>query len=321
MTAITIHILVKNHESSILDCLQSLASLDATLLIGNIGSEDDTIKICRQFTNNIKRLYLNDDLSKIRNEMIELSTTKWNFYIEPWEVFLSGAEEINSIVYNPIECFSVNVLQSDVLTKQARIWHKETGVSFKNPVFETLNTSGKSLPIYIKSNVRSDTIEKELLENWNKKSPFNLETIYYTACSFFKDKNWNSFLNYSESYLHQEKVQKHSYFMMLYYRAMVFCYMKKDFENAIKSIIPCIAKKPTSSEFWCLLADIYYATRDYNKAKIFYENAIILGSRRLIEDDYPMEISKYKEYPEKMIAACDAIKQSSKIYSGKVHLG
>ena len=94
---------------------------------------------------------------------------------------------------------------------------------------------------------------------------------------------------------------------------------KKDFENAVKSLIPCLAEKPTNGEFWCLLGDIYYCLKDYERAKSFYENAKILGSRRLNDDDYPMEISKYKEYPEKLIKSCDAIKQSCSIYSGKVH--
>ncbi len=79
----------------------------------------------------------------------------------------------------------------------------------------------------------------------------------------------------------------------------------------------CLAKKPTMAEFWCLLGDVYYDAKDYDKAKEFYENAVILGSRRLKDDGWPMEISKYKEYPQKMIEACKKIKTSSKLYAAQ----
>jgi len=314
---ITIQIIVKNHESVIEHCLQSISSLNANILIGDIGCEDNSIKISKQFTNNIKRLYIKDDMSKARNEMMHLSSTKWNFYIDPWETFLSG--DINEIFEKTNNCFKINVLQSDVLTKQIRIWNKDSGIFFKNPIYEYLDGDAINLPVYIKSEAYKNDLEKQILESWQKSFPFSSETIYYTACFNFKEKNWDSFLNYSESYLHQEKTKKKSYFMMLYYRSMVLCYMKKDFENAVKSLIPCLAEKPTNGEFWCLLGDIYYCLKDYERAKSFYENAKILGSRRLNDDDYPMEISKYKEYPEKLIKSCDAIKQSCSIYSGKVH--
>jgi tetratricopeptide (TPR) repeat protein len=70
------------------------------------------------------------------------------------------------------------------------------------------------------------------------------------------------------------------------------------------------------SEFWCLLGDCYYAIKDYEKSKSFYENALILGNKRLKNDGWPLEISKYKDYPQKMIESCDKIK-SSLIFYGK----
>ena len=58
------------------------------------------------------------------------------------------------------------------------------------------------------------------------------------------------------------------------------------------------------AEFWCLLGDAYYKNRNYIKAMSFYENAIFLGSRRKTDDEWPLEISKYSEHPNKMIESC-----------------
>jgi tetratricopeptide (TPR) repeat protein len=107
-----------------------------------------------------------------------------------------------------------------------------------------------------------------------------------------------------------------AFVMTNYYCSMVYCYIKKNYQESIRFLMPCLAVKPTMAEFWCLLADIFYATKQYKKASSFYENALILGSKRLNSDDYPMEISKYKEYPQKMIESCEKIKSSTKLYSG-----
>ena len=68
------------------------------------------------------------------------------------------------------------------------------------------------------------------------------------------------------------------------------------------------------AEFWCLLGDIYYAMNEYEKAYHFFQNALYVGQRRATNCDWFMEISKYKEYPEKMMTACSAAKRSTSLY-------
>jgi tetratricopeptide (TPR) repeat protein len=89
--------------------------------------------------------------------------------------------------------------------------------------------------------------------------------------------------------------------------ATVYCYVLKDQRKALELLMYCFAEKPLMAEFWCLLGDIYYEADEYGKAKCFYENAKILGSRRLNSDEWPFDISKYKDYPDKMIASCDEV--------------
>lgn len=105
--------------------------------------------------------------------------------------------------------------------------------------------------------------------------------------------------------------------MTNYYCSMVQCYIKKNYQEATRFLIPCLAVRPAMAEFWCLLGDIYYADNQNQKAKCFYENASILGTRRLKNDGWPMEISKYKTYPEKMIEACDKMQELLKTYHAK----
>jgi tetratricopeptide (TPR) repeat protein len=118
-------------------------------------------------------------------------------------------------------------------------------------------------------------------------------------------------------YIHQQKKQTISFYMINYYLSMILCYVKSDYINAIKHLSVCILKNPTMSEFWCLLGDIFYKTKQYNKALDFYENAKIIGQRRLIDSDWPMEISKYSSYPEKMIENTKSLIEQTNIYVNK----
>ena len=68
------------------------------------------------------------------------------------------------------------------------------------------------------------------------------------------------------------------------------------------------------AEFWCLLGDIYYASGDHDRAYDFYQNGMLLGQRRKKSSDWPMELSKYKEYPEKMMASCVKLGKSIRAY-------
>jgi len=319
-TPLTIHLIIKNNEETIEHTLESLLPLNGNILVGDLGCKDDTVGKCRQYGATIVRLSLNNDLSQARNYLMKSSDSKWNLYIEPWETILSGHEIIQQSLIGPQIAYKLSIIQGDVITKQIRLWHKNTDLKFKNPVFETLTKEdAKDLPAYISVGPNNNSsLYLELVEKWRDRCPLATEPIYYTACSHLSGKNWDTFLNWAGLYLHQEKSDVMSVYMTHYYCSMVNCYIKKDYQHAIQSLLPCLAKKPTMAEFWCLLGDVYYAIKDYDRAKTFYENAMFLGSRRLKDDGWPLEISKYKEYPQKMIEGCDKIKQSLKFYGSRV---
>ena len=104
--------------------------------------------------------------------------------------------------------------------------------------------------------------------------------------------------------------------MIRYHLAMVCVYKLGDHNKAIKYLLECIAARPLMAEFWCLLGDAHYKVRKYDKAVAFYENAIVLGGERL-KDHWPIEIPKYEDHPQKMIASCKEILQHSKVFASK----
>ena len=61
MNPLTIQILVKNNESTIEECLNSILDLDCQLLIGDFGCSDRTIEICKKHKAEVYPLSLNNN--------------------------------------------------------------------------------------------------------------------------------------------------------------------------------------------------------------------------------------------------------------------
>ncbi len=95
--------------------------------------------------------------------------------------------------------------------------------------------------------------------------------------------------------------------------AIYQAYKQGRVKEAAKNCLQCIQEYPLMAEFWCLLGDIHYKATQYEKASIFYENALILGGQRK-DDDMPVEVPKYKQYPTKMMESCLKIINNSKAY-------
>lgn len=319
-TPLSIQILVKDNQETIENCLNSLKNLNARIIVGDLGCKDQTIRKCQKFDVEIMPLSLNDDLSQARNKIIQKCNSVWHMMIEPWEELISGLENITaSMLYAP-DSYKLHILQADMVSKETRLWHTSLPIKFQNPVYETIKAESKDLNVFISSLSGKRNLDlSDLIVKWQIKNPLSTEPLYYKACIDLIQKNYDSFLNYAEMFLHQQKNQDMSFFMTHYYASMVLCYIKKDYNKAIQMLMPCLFKKPAMAEFWCLLADTFYAINEYEKAECFYENAKILGSRRLKTCDYPMEISKYNEYPNKMIAACKKIKSHVNLYGSTIN--
>jgi glycosyltransferase involved in cell wall biosynthesis len=182
---LTVQILVKNNKGTIENTLKSLSTLNAKIVVGDIGSTDGTVEICLESGADVKKINWGGDYSKARNSLIQ---DDMNFYIEPWEVLAKGHEEIALLNQNS----RVYVLQNGIASKELRIWKD---IQFKNPVYETLvDEESICCPnIIILSENAPDLREEKFskCEDWIKKRPTSPEPYYYMACSCLAKRKYN----------------------------------------------------------------------------------------------------------------------------------
>ncbi len=319
-TPLTTHLIIKDDEAWIEEALKSVLPLEGYIFVADIGSKDSTPYICEKYGAAVTRLSLNHDFSQVRNLMVQRDKQPWHFYLEPWEKLLTGAEEIQKICTTgekPSLLYRMPVVQGDILTKETRLWHRESKAKFVHPVNETILGTAQEISsvIYQKRNNSRDQIKLEIMEHWRERSPLNTNLLYMESCDLLIKKKWKQFLIKAEHYLFQEKSDLMPITMTRYYMAMVLCYVYSQFEPAKQYITACLHARPLMAEYWCLLGDIHYKKKDYERAKVFYENAIDLGAMRQA-DEWPIEIQKYRKYPQQMLQACKDVISKSRDYLG-----
>jgi glycosyltransferase involved in cell wall biosynthesis len=308
---LNVHLLTKNNDQTVTKALESVMALKPTILVGDLGSTDRTVDICDNYGAHIIRMD-DRDRSAARNRLIEEAPEGLNMMIEPWEILAQGYE-------NVAEGY-VKVLNNQTLSKEVRIW---TTGHFVNPVYERLESDVQNEVdvLFYTIGGRDHAEDLRLINLWIEGSPRITSPYYYKACTLMAMGQYDEFLKAAEHFLFLDKTSMSSV-MIRYYLSMIYLIHKREYKPVLQNINLCLCARPLMAEFWCLLGDAYYhLLKRFVDAKNFYENAMLLGKRRLANDKWPMDISKYNQYPQKMIESCEKIVESHSTYSHGLFTG
>lgn len=300
-----IQIILKNNE--ILECIQSLSAIkNKRIVLADIGLCDTSA--LKKLDVEIKKYNFKDNFAQIRNQMIEEAKEPWILWMDGNEQLIQGVDEINEIISTDlVDSFNCKVIENSTILKDIKLFNKNKNIKFKYPVFEVLNDSTKLTTkiIFKRSESKSCGLENKLIQLWKKQEPLAPEPIYYEAILNLADGQYDKFTKCCNSYFFLDSSSDSS-ILLRYYLAQVQVFKLKEYKKAVQNILACLEKHLLFAEFWCLLGDVYWKLHSYHKAMAFYENATILGSKRT-DDEMPVEIKKYKEYPLKMAARCQEL--------------
>ena len=299
-----IHLLTQNNEKTISKALESLLPLESEIVVGDMGSQDETPKLCKLCGVKVMQIGKTTDYSAARNRLLG---PEMNFYLHPWEVLADGFDSIREASG---EAYQVRIFRNNVVTQEIRLWRD---LEFVNPVYETIKHPRPDMlqaAIYSKTPPTNPEI-LPLVRQW-RETTGSIEPYYYEAIALLSSSRFNEFVPMAEHYLSLD-ASSLSATVLRSHLAQIQLHLGNG-SKAVRNVLACLAIQPLMAEFWCLLGDIFYRQQKYLKAKAFYENGIILGSRRK-NDDWPIELSKYKEYPQQMIDNIDKIVSESKTHA------
>ncbi len=145
---LTVCVIARNEETWLPDCLASVRSLGASLVVADGGSLDRTAEIARSFTDRVVSFAWNDDFSAARNRALEAADTPWVLTLDADErLFSTEPVTLASILRNlDLDGVSVPILFFDgpnllQLMRRPRLFRR-TGARYRGRVAETLDLPG-----------------------------------------------------------------------------------------------------------------------------------------------------------------------------------
>ncbi len=110
MPTLSVIMIVKNEATCLAECLQSVAAIADEIVIGDTGSDDDTVAIAQQFGARVIDVPWTDDFSAARNETIRAATGDWLLHLDADEALDDeNASAIRQIVDNETEAEAVEL--------------------------------------------------------------------------------------------------------------------------------------------------------------------------------------------------------------------
>lgn len=308
-------IIYKNNKDTIKESIESTGGLCKDLILISQESSDGTNEIVNSMGLNFKEESSKKTKAEIKNELLQENENEYLFFLNPNEKIIKS----ENIKTNK-DAIRVNVINDDVLTKEIRISNHKC--KWENPVFESIYTKDFHISsFYIKIIKNNKENNKLSIESWEKSKPLSLRPKYYKTMNYLAENNYDRFIAESNNYMHLDRSTDEGTVMMAYYRSLINLYYKDNYLDSIKDIVFCLSCNPQMSEFWCLLGDFYFKLKNIDKSASFYENALIIASKRDFNDEWPVFLSKYKTHPERMIGLCkkyaEDIRSSNKEY--RVH--
>lgn len=89
--------IVKNEAECIESCLDSVKGVDEIVIV-DTGSEDNTIELCKKYTDKIYEFPWCDDFSAARNESLRKCTADWIIIIDADEQLIDSVDSIKTMI-------------------------------------------------------------------------------------------------------------------------------------------------------------------------------------------------------------------------------
>jgi glycosyltransferase involved in cell wall biosynthesis len=209
---LSVAMIVKNEESCLESCLQTLVGFDE-IIICDTGSVDNTVEIAKKYTDKVFTDYKwEDSFAKARNHALSKCTGDWVLSIDADEILLdNGVENIRKAIEANPEAFSLNITMRAAGSGNENLFPKVfkrckevfwLGAAH-NYISKTASAHTGATIVYGYSKAHAGDSDRTLriLLKEVKADPKKARETYYLAREYFYRKYWIQAIHYYEQYL------------------------------------------------------------------------------------------------------------------------
>ena len=249
---LTVSMIVKNEESCLEKCLESVKDADEIVII-DTGSTDKTIEIAKKYTDKIysgKEYLWRDNFAFSRNQSLEKCTGDWVYiidadeYIEP-----NGIKKIRNFITKGTNNKAYMVKHYDASSKNfshnsVRLFKRTPTVKWNGAIHNYLNVISadilnlKHYVGYSEAHKKDPNRALRILKKQVSNNPDCTREKFYLAREYYYRRDWKTAIHYYTWYLETayfgpEIVDAH---MMICYCYAGIGNMKKAREHCLKCI-------------------------------------------------------------------------------------
>lgn len=302
MFTISVCMIVKNEElvlGRILKCVEKFAN---EIIIVDTGSNDNTIKIAKRYTNKIFNFKWCNDFSKARNFAFSKATKDYIMWLDADDIITQkNINKINRLKNSEIHAdvfmfkyvmgFENNIPTFEFYRE--RLLKRSNNYLWQGFVHECITPSGdiKYLDIEIEHRkISSGNPKRNLgLYNYhkNKGYQFNAREQYYYSRELYYNSYFKKALTEFKKYLKMND----PYYPNIIGAYLIICEMLLQLNQPLyakKYIFECISKFTPNSEVCCMTARIFEKLNNINNTIFWYNIATVCQKQTegFIQKDY-----------------------------------
>lgn len=291
MVTVSLCLIVKNEESTLQRCLNSVKEIVDEIVIVDTGSTDRTIEIAAQFTNKVLEFSWEDDFSKARNFSFQQATKDYILWLDADDVLnekdVKKFLELKKTLSSQIDAVAMDYyLDFDEYgnvagkIKKYRLVRRMAGFKWIGSVHEYLDVEGKveisNISIIHKSERHSkDRNLRIYKDKLAKGETFEARDLYYFANELKENGMYdkaifyfNKFLNTGEGWI-EDKISACS--------KLADCYFEKgEHDKEYTAILTSFIYDIPRPEFCCRLGYYFLERNELRNAIYWYYVAIQL---------------------------------------------
>lgn len=310
--SLSLCMIVKNEESCLSRCLESMKTIADEVIIVDTGSTDETVKIATSYGAIVKTYEWNNNFSKARNYALSFATKEWILVLDADEYLRSEDEalfkellsndDVDSYYIKTINFTEPNNINSCMINLNHRLFRNQKGFHYigaiheqllsNQPVISKISNLGFYHTGYLKDIVKAKNKpirNRQILEEVLIEEPDNAFHQFNLANEMFQLEKYEEAVRlYNQAYEHTTPQQGYMP-KLIVFRINALVANKED-KKALEAANEGITFYPTFTHLMFLKGTLEEKFGLMTKAIRSYESCLELGT-----PDSQLEFSKASE--------------------------
>lgn len=315
MKKISLCMIVKNEESVIGRCLESVKDFVDEIIIVDTGSTDKTKEIVRKYTKKVYDFKWVEDFSKARNYSFSKATKEYIMWLDADDVVSKEnavkIQQIKETSEKPdIYMFKYNYLFDEygnptIIQNRARLLRRDKKYKWTSPIHEVIVPSGNIVNTDICVDHRKEKINdptrnlRIFLKMKEEGKEFDIRQEYAYILELFGQKELEDTAIDECNLFYEKYVDKYAENQYYLYRALLDlseCYKKReDTKNEKEALMRIIANQEPHILVCSHLGDLFFREQNYDAAIYWLKEAINCKVDKYQVSEYDHYFLPYQE--------------------------